>query len=257
MLLALDIGNTHAVAGLFDGDRLVTRWRVNTDPRATADELEVLWAGLFQVRGVDRQQLHGACLASVVPAVTPSYRRLLDGFWQLPTVLVSTEVALGIDVETLNPAEAGADRIANALAARECYGRPAIVVDFGTTTNFDVVSPQGAYIGGALAPGVNASIEALAAKAAKLYRVPLVRPPTAIGRDTTTAMQSGAVYGYVGLVEGLIDRIRAELGGHAVTVATGGLATLIAPETSRIDHVDPDLTLQGVRLVWDYVQARR
>lgn len=251
MLLALDVGNTHVVGGLFDGERLVTSWRINTQPNATGDELHALWSGLFAARGLQPSALSGACLASVVPAATPGYHQLLEGAFDVRTVTVGIGIDLGLDVQVTNPAEAGADRIANALAARERHGKPAIVVDFGTTTNFDVVSPEGNYVGGALAPGVTASIEALASRAAKLFRVPLVKPPAVIGRDTAAAMQSGAVFGYVGLVEGLIDRIRAELNGTAVTIATGGLARLIAPETSRIDRVDPDLTLHGIRLIWE------
>ncbi len=253
MLLTLDVGNTHVVGGLFDGDVLATSWRVNTAATATADELEVLWRGLFAARGIDAATLDGACLASVVPAATPAYVHLLQETLGLRTVQVGVGLGsdLGIEVQVTNPTEAGADRIANALAARERYGRPAIVVDFGTTTNFDVVSADGAYVGGALAPGVVASLDALAGRAAKLFRVPLATPAAAIGRDTTTAMQSGAVFGYVGLVEGLVDRIRSELGGTAVTIATGGLSRLIAPETDRIDHVDADLTLHGIRLIWE------
>jgi type III pantothenate kinase len=218
---------------------------------ATADELLVLWTGLLASRGVLAEQLEGACLASVVPAATPGFQQLLADGLGLRTVLVGVGIDLGVKVEVTNPTEAGADRIANALAARERHGKPSIVVDFGTTTNFDVVSPEGNYVGGALAPGVTASMEALAGRAAKLFRVPLVKPPAAIGRDTTTAMQSGAVFGYVGLVEGLIDRIRRELGGSALTIATGGLSKLIAPETDRIDRVDADLTLHGIRLIWE------
>ena len=251
MLLALDVGNTHVVGGLFEGERLHTSWRLNTAASATADELLVLWTGLLSTRGVRADQLAGACLASVVPAATPSYQQLLADGLGLRTVVVGVGIDLGLEVQVTNPTEAGADRIANALAARERHGKPAIVVDFGTTTNFDVVSADGHYIGGALAPGVTASMDALAGRAAKLFRVPLVKPAAAIGRETTTAMQSGAVFGYVGLVEGLIDRIRRELGGDAVTVATGGLARLIAPETERIDRVDPDLTLHGIRLIWE------
>jgi type III pantothenate kinase len=251
MLLALDVGNSHVVGGLFDGERLVTGWRINTQPNATGDELLALWRSLFLAKGVEPQHLDGACLASVVPGATPGYLQLLEEDLGLRTVVVGIGIDLGVQVQVDNPTEAGADRIANALAARERYGAPAIVVDFGTTTNFDVVSPEGNYIGGALAPGVAASMEALAGRAAKLFRVPLVKPPAAIGRNTTTAMQSGAVFGYVGLVEGLIDRIRAELGSAAVTVATGGLSRLIAPETDRIDQVDPDLTLHGIRLIWE------
>lgn len=251
MLLVLDVGNTHAVGGLFEGDRLYTSWRVNTVASATADELLVMWTGLLASREIAVKRLQGACIASVVPAATPGYQQLLTEALGLETVVVGIGVDLGLEVQVTNPAEAGADRIANALAARERHGKPAIVVDFGTTTNFDVVSPDGNYVGGALAPGVTASMEALAGRAAKLFRVPLVKPPAAIGRDTMTAMQSGAVFGYVGLVEGLIDRIRRELGGDAVTVATGGLSRLIAPETDRIDVVDPDLTLHGIRLIWE------
>ncbi|HEU5318580.1 MAG TPA: type III pantothenate kinase [Chloroflexota bacterium] len=253
MLLALDVGNTHVVGGLFDGERLAASWRVNTQPNATADELLVLWRGLFTARSIDTAVLDGACLASVVPAATPGYQQLLERAFDLRTLLVGvgTGVDLGLEVQVASPTEAGADRIANALAARERYGKPSIVVDFGTTTNFDVVSPEGNYIGGALAPGVTASLEALASRAAKLFRVPLARPAAAIGRDTATAMQSGAVFGYVGLVEGLIDRISAELGGAPVVIATGGLARLIAPETRKIGVVDPDLTLHGIRLIWE------
>jgi type III pantothenate kinase len=247
----LDVGNTHVVGGLFEGERLHTSWRLNTVASATADELRVLWSGLFASHGVAVDRLEGACLASVVPAATPGYQQLLGEALGLKTVVVGVDVDLGLEVQVTNPTEAGADRIANALAARERHGRPAIVVDFGTTTNFDVVSADGNYIGGALAPGVTASMEALAGRAAKLFRVPLEKPPAAIGRDTTTAMQSGAVFGYVGLVEGLIDRIRRELGESAITVATGGLSGLIAPETDCIDRIDSDLTLHGIRLIWE------
>jgi type III pantothenate kinase len=257
MLLALDVGNTHVVGGLFEGDTLRATWRVNTQANATADELLVLWRGLFAARDVDTAALGGACLASVVPAATPGYQQLLERTFGLRTVLVGvgSGVDLGLEVQVANPTEAGADRIANALAARERYGKPSIVVDFGTTTNFVVVSTDGNYIGGALAPGVTASLEALASRAAKLFRVPLLRPPAAIGRDTASAMQSGAIFGYVGLVEGLIDRITAELGAAPVTVATGGLARLIAPETDKIAVVDPDLTLHGIRLIWERNQT--
>jgi type III pantothenate kinase len=224
---------------------------VNTQANATSDELLALWTGLFAARDVVPTELDGACLASVVPAATPGYQQLLEEAFGLRTVVVGIGIDLGVEVQVSNPHEAGADRIANALAARERHGTPAIVVDFGTTTNFDVVSREGNYLGGALAPGVTASLDALASRAAKLFRVPLVKPPAAIGRDTATAMQSGAIFGYVGLVEGLIDRIRRELGGSATTVATGGLARLIAPETDRIDRIDSDLTLHGIRLIWE------
>lgn len=251
MLLALDVGNTNVVGGLYDGRRLVAQWRVSTQPARTADELHVLWDGLFRSRGLSLDTLDGVCLASVVPALTGTYRQLTEERLGLHTLVVSTTIDLGIAVDTDHPAEVGADRIMNALAARERYGAPAVVADFGTSTNFDVVSPDGAFIGGVIAPGMAASVEALVARTAQLHRIALQRPERAIGRNTTACMQSGAFFGYVGLVEGILDRVLAELGGRATVVATGGLANVIAPETTKIDRVDPDLTLEGIRLVWE------
>lgn len=251
MLLALDIGNTNVVGGLYDGARLVTQWRVSTWPERTADELLVLWRALFDARSLSLEAVDGVCLSSVVPALTSSYRQLFASALPRPLLVLGPNIDLGIVVDTDNPSEVGADRIANALAARERYGTPAVVVDFGTSTNFDVVSAGGAFIGGVIAPGIGASVEALVARTARLHRIAIERPDRVIGRNTTACMQSGAFFGYVGLIEGLIDRIVAELGARAAVVATGGLAPVIAPETSRIQHVDPDLTLEGIRLVWE------
>lgn len=254
MLIALDVGNTNVVAGLYDGSRLVTQWRVSTVRERTADELLVTWDGLFRTRGRELSCLRGACIASVVPALTGSFQQMTAGLLRLPTLVIGPGIALGVQVDTDNPTEVGADRIVNALAARERYGAPALVIDFGTATTFDVVSSQGSYIGGAIAPGMGASMEALVSRSAQLYRVALTRPPRAIGRNTAACMQSGAFYGYVGLVNGLIDRIAAELDRPPVVIATGGLSSVIAPETDKIQHVDPDLTLDGIRMVWDLNQ---
>ncbi len=251
MLLALDVGNTNVVGGLYQGQRLVHQWRVSTGPQRTTDELHALWDGVFRTRGVDFSAIDGVCLASVVPSLTGSYEELAAKRLGLPLLTVSTPIDLGIEVDTDTPAEVGADRIMNALAARERYGAPAVVADFGTSTNFDVVSPEGTFIGGVIAPGMATSVEALVSRTAQLHRIALRRPERAIGRNTTACMQSGAFFGYVGLVEGILDRIAGELEGPVTVIATGGLATVIAPETNKIQHVDPDLTLEGIRMVWE------
>jgi type III pantothenate kinase len=251
MLLAVDVGNTNVVGGLFDGARLAHQWRVSTAPQRTTDELHVLWEGLLRSRRLGLGDVSGVCLASVVPALTGSYEELAQQRIGCPLVTVSTRIELGIAVDTDNPPEVGADRIMNALAARERYGAPAVVADFGTSTNFDVVSAAGAFIGGVIAPGMAASVEALVSRTAQLHRIALRRPQRAIGRNTTECMQSGAFFGYVGLVEGIIDRILEELEAPAPVIGTGGLATVIAPETDRIRHVDQELTLEGIRLVWE------
>jgi type III pantothenate kinase len=251
VLLALDVGNTNVVGGLYDGPRLLAQWRVSTERDRTADELHVLWRGLFAARGRSLESLTGACIASVVPSLTGSYTTLTRDLLGLKTVLVRVGIDLGLEVDTDNPPEVGADRIVNALAARERYGAPAIVVDLGTGTTFDVVSAEGNYVGGAIAPGMGPAMEGLVSRAAQLFRVALQRPEHAIGRNTIACMQSGLFLGYVGLVEGLITRIQRELPAPAAVVATGGLAPLVAPETALIQHVDPDLTLEGIRLVWE------
>jgi type III pantothenate kinase len=251
MLLALDLGNTNVVGGLFEGEELRARWRVRTVRGATPDELGVLWERLLRARNVRVSDVTGVCLASVVPALTGSYAQLARELFGRLAFVANTESDLGIVVETDNPAQAGIDRVLNALAARERYGAPALVIDFGTATKFDVVSGAGRFVGGAIAPGLGAAVEALVARAPHLPHVPLERPTRAIGTNTVACMQSGAFFGYVGLVEGLIERLLRELGGDATVIATGGLAALLAPEVRRIDHHDPDLTLDGIRRVWE------
>ena len=244
MLLAADVGNTQTVYGLFEGDRLADHVRVATEGRRTADELFVLIEGLLELDSVD-----GFCLSSTVPALQREYERLAERA-SLPLHVVGPGVSTGIAIRYDDPREVGPDRIVNAVAAKERYGAPCIVVDFGTSTNFDVVSPEGEYVGGVLAPGIEISMDALFARAARLFRVDFNAPPTVIGKTTQTALQSGLVYGFVGQVDEIVTRIRGELGVEATVIATGGLAELVAPHSRTLERVDPFLTLEGLRLVY-------
>lgn len=247
MLLAIDVGNTNTVLGLFDGDILASSWRIKTDARTTADEMILTFRGLLTDTDVD-----AIALCSTVPAVLREMRVMLDRYFStVPTVIVEPGTKTGVPVLTDNPKEVGADRIVNTIAAHHAYGGPCIVVDFGTSTNLDVVSAKGEFLGGALAPGIEISLEALANRAAQLRKVELVRPRSAIGKNTVEALQSGALYGFAGQVDGLVDRIVAELGEVSAVVATGGLAPIVVPESRRITHHAPDLTLIGLRLVFE------
>lgn len=248
MLLAIDVGNTNTVIGLFDGSSLERFWRVKTDSRSTADEMRLLYRSLL----VDEPEITGIALCSTVPAVLHELRTMLDRYYaHLPTVIVEPGVRTGVPVLTDNPREVGADRIVNTLAAHTLFGGPSIVVDFGTSTNLDVVSAKGEFLGGALAPGIEISIDALAARAAQLRKVELVRPRSVVGKNTVEALQSGAVYGFAGQVDGLVRRIVAEIGPVTAVVATGGLAPVVVPESETITHHEPNLTLTGLRLVFD------
>jgi type III pantothenate kinase len=245
MLLAVDVGNTQTVLGLFEGERLGEQRRLGTEAERTGDELGVLLRGLFDLDG-----LEGICLASTVPALIRSYEDFAKRWARTPILVVGPGTRTGIPVRYDDPREVGPDRIVNAVAALERYGAPCIVVDFGTSTNFDVVSPQGEYVGGVLAPGVEISMDALFARAARLMRVDFSEPPTVIGKTTVHSLQSGLVYGFAGQVDAIVTRIRDELGVEARAVATGGLADLIVPHSGTIEKVDPDLTLEGLRIVW-------
>lgn len=247
MLLAIDVGNTNTVLGLFEVDDLVSSWRIKTDSRTTADEMALTYRGLL----ADEQPITGIALCSTVPSVLREMRVMLDRYFVgVPTVIVEPGTKTGVPVLTDNPKEVGADRIVNTIAAHHLFGGPCIVVDFGTSTNLDVVSARGEFLGGALAPGIEISLDALAARAAQLRKVELVRPRSAIGKNTVEALQSGALYGFAGQVDGLVDRITAELGEVTAVVATGGLAPIVVPESRRITHHEPELTLLGLKLVY-------
>ena len=245
MLLAVDVGNTQTVLGLYEARELAEHWRVATDRTRTGDELAVLLGGLLDPDSVD-----GICLSTTVPSILREWQGLAERWAHAPLLVVGPGVKTGIPIRYDDPREVGPDRIVNAVAARERYGAPAIVVDFGTSTNFDVVSVDGAFLGGVIAPGIEVSMDALFARAARLVKVDFIAPASVIGKTTVAALQSGLVYGFAGQVDGIVDRIRKELGVEAQTVATGGLADLIAPHARTLDRVDPHLTLEGLRIVW-------
>jgi type III pantothenate kinase len=251
MLLAVDVGNTQTAFGVFDGTELRERWRVATEAERTADEIGALVDRLLELRDLDFEQIDGVCLSSTVPVLVREYEGFATRYVQAPIFVVGPGVKTGIQLLYDNPHELGPDRIVNAIAGRERYGAPCIVVDFGTSTNFDAVSAAGEYVGGVLAPGIEISMEALFARAARLVKVDFAEPASAIGRSTVSALQSGVVFGFAGQVDGIVGRMRAELGDSARVIATGGLASLIAPHSATIELVDLDLTLEGLRLVWE------
>ncbi len=255
MLLAIDVGNTNIVFGVFSGTTLVRSWRLQTVRERTLDEVGLLVDGLFEHDGIKHADITGIVLGSVVPPVTGTMRGMIARYFGLTPLIVDPASNAGMPIRYENPAEVGADRIVNAIAAYEQFGRsdkiPLIVCDFGTATTLDAVSAQGEYLGGAICPGVTISADALFQRAARLPRIDVRKPAQVIGRTTIGALESGLFFGYVGMVEGLVRRMRDELGGRAVCVATGGLASVIAPETNVIQHVDIDLTLHGLRMVWE------
>jgi type III pantothenate kinase len=257
MLLTIDVGNTNTVLCVFDGDAVVEHWRIATDPVRTADELAVLTQGLLsQSTQFAKADLHGIALCSTVPSVLHEMREMFRRYYGgVPAIIVEPGVKTGVSVRMDNPKEVGSDRIMNTVAATHLYGGPAIVVDFGTSTNFDAVSAKGEFVGGALAPGIEISVDALSRRAAQLLKVELTRPGRVIGKNTVEALQSGIIYGFAGQVEGIASRMAAELSPAdpaAVTIiATGGLAPLVIDEVKLIDAYEPWLTLIGLRLVFE------
>src|ERR1017187_6425180 len=257
MLLTIDVGNTNTVLCVFDGEEVVDHWRIATDPVRTADELAVTLRGLLsQSERLATAGLDGIALCSTVPSVLHEMREMLGRYYDdIPTLIVEAGVKTGVSVRMDNPKEVGTDRIMNTVAAVHLYGGPAVVVDFGTSTNFDAVSAKGEFVGGALAPGIEISVDALSRRAAQLLKVELARPSRVIGKNTVEALQSGIIYGFAGQVEGIASRMAAELSPQdpsAVTIiATGGLAPLVIAEVKLIDAYEPWLTLIGLRLVYE------
>jgi type III pantothenate kinase len=250
MLLAIDSGNTNIVFALFDGEELRGEWRASSDAHRTADEYGVWLTQLMTLGAHDRSAIDAAIIANVVPETLFSLKTLCRTYFSAePLVIGEPGVELGLRVRVDVPDEVGADRLCNAVAARLRYGGPLVVIDFGTATNFDIIDARGDYIGGVLAPGINLSLDALHAAAAKLPRVAVQRPKTVIGKSTIPAMMSGVYWGYVGLIEGLVARIRTEFGAPMKIIATGGLAPLFAEATTAIEHVDAELTLRGLAAI--------
>jgi type III pantothenate kinase len=255
MLLALDVGNTNITIGIFEGEDLRAHWRVATDQDRLADEYGILLLNLLGTGGLKPSEVTHAIIGSVVPTLTPVLEDVCHRYFQTRALTVGTGTRTGVRILYDNPREVGADRVVDAVAAIRLYGPPLVIVDFGTATVFDAVSADGDYLGGAIAPGIGIAAEALFQRASKLYRVQIERPRTAIGKNTAHAMQSGILFGYVGLVEGIVRRFQKELGGSAKVIGTGGWAETIARETSVIDVVDENLTLTGLRIIHELSRA--
>jgi type III pantothenate kinase len=256
MLLAIDVGNTNIVLGVFDGERLARSWRLATMRERTADEMGILVADLFDRSGIDQRAVTGIIISSVVPPLTRPMEEMAERYFHCAPVTVDPASNTGMPLHYNPPSDVGADRVVNGVAAFELYGRPAgvpvIVVDFGTATTFDVISRSGEYLGGVICPGIGISADALFQRAARLPRVDVRKPPTVVGQTTVTSMQSGLFFGYVSMVDGIVARIRheSEDGDRAACVATGGMADVISGETTAVQHVDPNLTLVGLKLIW-------
>jgi type III pantothenate kinase len=251
MLLVIDIGNTNIVLGMYEGEVLKFHWRVASDRNKTEDEYGMLLRSLFDSVGLTFEQVDGVIISSVVPPLNFAIERMCDKYFHKKPLVVGPGIKTGLNIKYEYPREVGADRIVNAVAAIHEYGTPLIIVDFGTATTFCYVDEKGQYWGGAIAPGIGISTEALVSRAAKLPRIEIAKPPSVVGRNTIAAMQSGIYYGFVGQVEGIVRRMIAEYKTHPKVVATGGLAALIANETDCIDVVDPNLTLKGLRLIYE------
>ena len=251
MLLTIDIGNTNLTLGLYEGETLKSHWRLSTDHKRMPDEYGLQLLGILQQAGCDSACLEGICLASVVPHLTARVVQACDEYLHIAPLVVEAGVKTGVRILYEDPRAVGADRVADAVAVHRLYGGPACVIDFGTATTFNAINARGEYLGGAITAGVNLAADALFEHAAKLPSVSLSRPPSVIGRNTVHAMQSGLLFGYVSMVEGMVSRFRKELGAEMKVIATGGLAESIARETAQIDIIAPWLTLDGLRIIWE------
>lgn len=255
MLLLLEVGNTNTSVGVHDGAKLIASWRLTSRREQTSDEYGLFIHTLLRSRGIEPGQITDVAISNVVPPVQRTLERMIEAYFGVTPFSVQSGVNVPITLAVDNPSEVGADRVCNAVAAKTIYGPPCIVVDFGTATNFDCVNARGEFIGGAIAPGIATAAEALIARAARLYRVELVAPATAVGRNTATNIQSGAVLGYAGLVDGLIERMRREIEGDVKVIGTGGLAPQMREVARSIQIVNPDLRLEGLRLIWKHGRA--
>ncbi|NTU75877.1 MAG: type III pantothenate kinase [Anaerolineaceae bacterium] len=254
MLLTIDIGNTNLTLGLYEGAKLGARWRLSTDPERMPDEYGLQILGVLQHSGCSPKQLDGICLSSVVPPVTGRVIQACKQYLDLEPLVVSSELKTGIKILYENPSAVGPDRIADAVATKELYGCPAIVIDYGTATTFNAITRDAEYLGGAIAPGMNIALEALIMRTSKLPTIDLQIPPSVIGRNTIHAIQSGMLYGYASMVEGMVKRFRAILGEDAKVIATGGLSEVIAQSTDVFTDIAPWLTLDGLRILWEMNQ---
>lgn len=251
MLLVIDVGNTNIVLGIFKDQELVDHWRVSTDRLRTTDEYGVLIRHLFYLNGVNSEEIDAIIISSVVPPVMPTLERMCQRYFGLTPLVIGPGVKTGMDIKYDNPREVGADRIVNAVAAYEKFGGPVIIIDFGTATTFCAVDKKGTYLGGAICPGIGISTDALVQRTAKLPRIEVVQAEKVICRNTVESMQAGVFYGFVGQVDGIVTRMRRELGCKAKVVATGGLAVIVTPATDAIDVVEPMLTLEGLKIIYD------
>jgi type III pantothenate kinase len=251
IILVFDVGNSNIVLGVFKGSELVADWRISTKRERTADEYGIMLKDLFAIAKIDMSLVNDTVISTVVPPLTSILERACQKYLHHTPLIVGPGIKTGLPINYENPREVGADRIVNAVAGLELYGSPLIIIDFGTATTYCAINAKGEYLGGAIAPGVGISMEALFMRAAKLPRVELIKPASVIGKNTITSMQAGIFYGYVGQVDEIIKRMKKELGVNATAVATGGLACLICQESKEINHVDPFLTLTGLRLIYE------